>query len=1317
MGINLNSGFSKLLYNNRIQNNKIGFGKNGVLQNSSSVESHTNPEHEKNYQDLAHNRAIINKAGLKVNRKDVYFKGFFSDNLTVGDFGLNKDDDDFYKVSKPADQYRPPSYSWSRDISIIKGSPIFDTNKLPDYVKKLKFVEFNQSYSITGSKHLDKISVHYAEDKYLKIQDKVNVGIISAVRGIKMGENASGDQVLTYGDFILTDNAQVNYVDVGSLKMYDNSIVDHGKIETYKHGDGSIRLCDNARIQKTLKLPDASKIEILSKNAYINPFLIESQTSFNPSQMRMKNGERYMPKTVYFDEDFTFKNDWEPNNVESKGNVYFSNKSKANNVASTKEVKLWGNSEVVKISANDATLLHDATTGEINARSKVHLQDNCKATKITANDVVLIHNATVDEINAKNEAHLESSTNANIVIANNIRMFHDAIATSVVSKSGSVGLYQNSKIGSLSSDQNINLTGHGHVENIQTKGNQVIITGPIRLKEKIKFEKDGIVIVKKNNDGQFAQINSSQVENGKLRFDMGNGLLGNAHDVFGAGITTTLAQRKQPVYKQNLGIYADAKSLRERVFSGFNVAVKLDKLSANGNEKKVERLYDGFVNDTLQTFVSPESKKYTTYWVTNKKLGDLNLTDFWLSSLGKDITSKKQADKRDMLNSLSLDEKTKLIDTTITYFVESVLPKALNKQNNADLSDLEQSLDYAHDFAQKMKGSEQETLSNLVKHGYNKLQSTEIGNKNLVDLWIDAVEGEGASQNYTQRLKQSKVSSLISDPKNVETIVNATVEKACKNKESIKTARDAYNDAIDNELELDESHKNLLKEYENSRLFFQVVTNKTNTTDLAGIEMNAISTTKDLVRQKKDIEKKTRENIFEPLSDIRKVYKNQDKPEMQDKVDFVFTILQGKINTAPDSEANKTKAKISQLQKETDENSPNIGNTWSELVSDAQKHYETHVLSEVTTKNIKLLHSMNNRLIGEKDETILGAIKDKSLDKIEQKEFIARYKDDNNFKIMLDNSGVHTREAIDGLLFIETVNKNIFKENSEQFREKLSLETVKTNKDMTDRYVSALGKDSSPMSAQEKLSFLSSIPPEELKLAGFTVYQNWKKEDLAKFMSEKFIEVDHENNINAQGKNIVGELKKVNTSLDKVNVNLDGQNHTLQEISQNIDKFADTYKETQAESNKHLIYMAEQLGSINQNTLSIKANTRAFLMNAMQSTKDPELRSEIMKLIPEVEQKPLSEFLKIVDDKNEKDRKKQIKGNIIRFGVGAIALAAVIYSGGLATPAVAGATTATGTAATAATTSHIIPFMTEIAKTCGSSMLGSVITAMASKNT
>lgn len=720
----------------------------------------------------------------------------------------------------------------------------------------------------------------------------------------------------------------------------------------------------------------------------------------------------------------------------------------------------------------------------------------------------------------------------------------------------------------------------------------------------------------------------------------------------------------EPAYINNFYILNNGRYLNIQKFMSYhpNSAKRIKKLEKNSSDMlKIGQLYDKFVFNTLQSLAlgldqstQSSNTKFTTYWLTNKNLGNKNLTDFWLNALGKNSKTMTPEKKLAKINELSKFDKCRLIITTANEYVQNVLPVELNRLNNSDIEELEESESFNKD-----------TIKNLLQTG--EYQNKKIADKNILDFWIDVIEGEGQSNEYlTQRMKQGKVEELIADENNADKIVEETIKASRKTNTLVQTAQKAYKDIIDNDPDFNEAQKSLLKDYQNSKLFFYVVTDKVKSqNDIFKIQGNTFKVTKELVNEKSTTREKSDAEVFSPLKDYKAIFGNIDDTKISSKVDFIFKLLSNKIELSNQLEAGRTKYKLRLFKRAIACNSYNAESAWIRLLKEAQEFYNIEILNKITNKNIKKLHSMNTKLSTENNETVLNAINDISLESIKQKDFIVRYKDDINFKMILSNNAILKKEAIDLLLSFEDNNKSMFKLISQSFKENINPEIIKENKDLANRYITALGKDTVVMKTdEEKFNFLNSIPKEELELVSHKVSKDWKEGTLKKFMSKKFLEIELQHNINAHIMNINDALKRVNTFLDKISINTDGQNQTLENISNNIDKYIEHYKDNEA-------IKIDQLKGIKENSLSIQANTRALLLNAMNSTGDEELREEIEKLLKDSEQDSLQDFYERIDKKAKKEKWKAIikllacaiaaagAAAVFPPAVGAIALAGV----------------------------------------------------------
>jgi len=177
-----------------------------------------------------------------------------------------------------------------------------------------------------------------------------------------------------------------------------------------------------------------------------------------------------------------------------------------------------------------------------------------------------------------------------------------------------------------------------------------------------------------------------------------------------------LSVKKEPSYKKYLGEYGNIHSLKQ-VYITKNPALakKIEKLSSNGNLRKIENLYNKFIDSTLQTLAESNSVEFTTFWVNNKQLGNKNLTDLWLKSLGKNIENISSEEKRDLLNNLTKEDKKKLIEITTAEYIDNILPVELNRENNTDIDELNQVDSSVSEILSEIEQSKKQNLDSIFK--------------------------------------------------------------------------------------------------------------------------------------------------------------------------------------------------------------------------------------------------------------------------------------------------------------------------------------------------------------------------------------------------------------------------------------------------------------------------------------------------------------------------------------------------------------------------------------------------------------------------
>lgn len=338
-------------------------------------------------------------------------------------------------------------------------------------------------------------------------------------------------------------------------------------------------------------------------------------------------------------------------------------------------------------------------------------------------------------------------------------------------------------------------------------------------------------------------------------------------------------------------------------------------------------------------------------------------------------------------------------------------------------------------------------------------------------------------------------------------------------------------------------------------------------------------------------------------------------------------ILKNKTDNKQSEIVDAVISDIEKFDKIITKRSGDIASNWGNLVTEAQAHFEKVQINRATDSTIKQIYTAQKAL----EEALISEIKltleDKSLNFV-QKDFIARYKDDNNLVNLLKQPANKSSEDINSLIAIEQLNASMFDEISSAFRTNLTPETVNQMPEFADAYIKIFGLDATKLSNQQKYEFLSKIPGEELELASRGVKKYWSENFLSKTVSDSTL--DKVRNFDA-GYNTAQMSKK----LDNISVQLDGQQRTLLEISGNIDYFIDVYKETSAKIYNKLDEISQTMEDIHLDTSNIRNNVKATLYHSIQSTKDVVLREEMKSLLQDADRMELSEFLRTVDSKQK----------------------------------------------------------------------------------
>lgn len=957
--------------------------------------------------------------------------------------------------------------------------------------------------------------------------------------------------------------------------------------------------------------------------------------------------------------------------INTKNNLTF----KGNLTIFTK--KIISNADIPKgcfeLDCHDVNLDGLISLKKIIAKAKEAFFDSDSANgHVELNDSV-----SVDEVHA-DSITLNGCSKIKKAVTKYLAMFDATNAETV--HSSNIELKNNPSIGHVISDETLTLYGEGTVGDIECKGDKMFITGPIEINGKIKFDTPGgEVHILKNRKGQSATV-SNGIENGSLKYQIQTaaGNVVTVHkNIFNSSLETILSEIKDSDKLQKLGKYKDIQSVKT-LYAGTK-----SKLSELNNQElaQAQYLYGNFAQNTLLTLAESNDKKFTAFWAKNKKIGNKNLVDFWLESVGIKTDGKTYAQKAKLLNDLPNKQKQDLIGKTIDYWLKEIMPEQLNIINKKDALYFNSSSAGRNILDEFKDGRKDELIKIISEEGITKFEKIQKGNKSLVDFWIDTIEGSGSAKDYSSTQKKRRLLEIVNSDEDLTKIYSATLEENDEVSMQFQNTQKAYQNIID-DTELDKSAKELIKEYFNSRLFFLIVTGKAkDKKSITNLEVAAQSIIKSLETEKNKTIQEARSNIFEPLNDFGYISKNSNTTESEGKIQIVMSILKDKMNSSLQEEAERTKNALINFSKIINNAGKETESAWKQLLIEAQQYFESSQAKTITDINLEQIYIVQRALEKDLPSEIRIALEDKTLSNA-QKVFIARYKDDNNLINLLKKPAVNKREDIDKLIASEQLNNNVFDALSNEFRKNISPETIKAMPEMTDAYIRLLGEEPRNMSNKDKYYFLSEIPKEELELASKNIKKYWTDNFLLKYMSDNILE-------KVRAVDSGYQSAQISKKLDNISVQLDGQQHTLLEISQNIDHFVDVYKTTSAETNTRLSQMAKTMEEIHLDTSNIRTNVKAMLFQSIQSTKDPVLKKEMGELLQDADRMELSQFLQTVEYKQKlykQDHKFNSICGLLKQVVGPALLVGGAFAAGPFSPALFGVLAAHGVSATVAHT-------------------------------
>ena len=320
-------------------------------------------------------------------------------------------------------------------------------------------------------------------------------------------------------------------------------------------------------------------------------------------------------------------------------------------------------------------------------------------------------------------------------------------------------------------------------------------------------------------------------------------------------------------------------------------------------------------------------------------------------------------------------------------------------------------------------------ISSIPSMSIEDLKQVSIDGVSIIDYWlnIDTTGKDIDRIKQNDRLKNLWFDSVIKDKEIMNRFVSSTLDRLQSENGLIKLARTAYKDIIENDETINEEQKKILIRQQENMLFYKVVSNKLNSVDLLQMEINVLNTIEQLDSERKNILRNAEDNIFSKLKTPDVL--NSDKPDDVENIKYIFDLLSSAKQSTSFECDQDIDSKLNEfLQAEEMGDKKLIAESWKWILELSQQYFETEVLNDITNKNIELLNSINEKVSYSDSKKIRSLTQDKNLT-IEQREFIARYKNNKDFKVMINNPNVNIHDVIEGLVFYEKSNREAVVQN------------------------------------------------------------------------------------------------------------------------------------------------------------------------------------------------------------------------------------------------------------------------------------------------
>lgn len=298
---------------------------------------------------------------------------------------------------------------------------------------------------------------------------------------------------------------------------------------------------------------------------------------------------------------------------------------------------------------------------------------------------------------------------------------------------------------------------------------------------------------------------------------------------------------------------------------------------------------------------------------------------------------------------------------------------------------------------------------------------------------------------YVQILNKRAENSDLKYKTNIQTVKTTTQAKLRNENKIMQIAKIACKDILENDKTISAVEKEILINQQKNKLFLKLVSNNFKDDKLSKIGNNVLNTIAELAEDVSDLIFK--DDLFIEKEGYKRAFSYGECSD-NSKINYILDLLYSAQtdNTFNKAEEIKNVAETFYNAKNSG-NKISVQNSWAKMVDIASEYFGFHLRSVLTNRNVELLNSINDNLSPDDSPKLHKLAFDKYFT-IEERGFIVRYKDDKNFKKLLNNPNVEIKDVIEELLSFELLNKeNDFDTEKSNLKEMMSAKFKQINED------------------------------------------------------------------------------------------------------------------------------------------------------------------------------------------------------------------------------------------------------------------------------